>query len=266
MTTKLVPTTIKLGDIDLDVFQLPDGSYASEGLFRLAYTDVYRYGECWYWLGSDATPPIDEYRCWDWDWGAFLSLHDNKLSYLFVDPIDPEREIDEDNVEISYSPVPNDVGYVIGFCIKGHLVSDEDMYKLNRMLDGCHSGGTLNRAANKAFLLRDTEQDLPKPRSRGIAAENKSPSNQKKPSRKMPEKRSGLIYLVKLDAHLKLGFTQDLPKRLKAFQTTNARVELVKSVKGTLCREKRLHSILGSKVRELYDFEDEQRIIDAMGD
>jgi hypothetical protein len=260
-----IKVTIKLGDIELDAFQLEDGSYASPGLFRLAFTDVYRYEEFWYWLGSEVPSRIENLNCWDLIEGHCLAFEGNRLSYLSMDSVDPEREISYDNVEYFYCPVPNDVVHVIGFCIKGHLASDEDICKLTRMFDGCYSGGVLERAANRAFLLRDTGCSLPKPKVRGIASNSTDVSTTpKKPGSKISKERSGLIYLVKLDAHLKLGFTQNLSERLKAFQTTNVKVDLVKSVKGTLCREKQLHATLGSKVRELYCFEDEQKILKAM--
>jgi hypothetical protein len=265
MAIKAVQAKITLGDIILDVYQLPDGSYAAPGLFRLSDTDIYRYEEYWYWVNPDGPPALEEYRCWDWDKGAFLSLQGNRLSYLYMDPVDPERDIGDDNVEISYRPVPNDVIHAIDFCVTGRLVSEETIRKLLKMYDGCYSGDLFERAANRAFLLRDTAQDLPKSRVRGITSKDKNSSGTpKKPRVKIPKARVGVIYLAKLDGHLKLGFTQNLNKRLDSFKTTNARVELVNSVKGTLCQEKRLHSKLGSKVRELYYFEDEQKILKEM--
>jgi hypothetical protein len=74
----------------------------------------------------------------------------------------------------------------------------------------------------------------------------------------------GCIYLAKLDAHLKLGFTQNLGMRLKSFETTNVRVDLVYYIGGTFATERELHWLLGSKVRELYDLEAEDRIVEAM--
>jgi hypothetical protein len=265
MTTTATPTTIKLGDIDLGVFQLKCGSYAAPGLFRVFNTDIYRYGECWYHLGDVPPPSLGKYWGWDWDRNAFLTIMDNKLFYISVNPIDPEMDISDANVEYSWWAVPNNLEFLIDFCYTGRVLSDEVIDDLYRLLDQVRSGSYFTSLAAQSFLLRNTENDLPKPKTRGTVAKDKDVSSTpNSPRSKMPKKRTGFIYLVKLDAHLKLGFTQNINQRLDAFKTTNFRVELIKSIKGTLCQEKRLHSRLGSKVRELYEFEDEQKIVKAM--
>jgi hypothetical protein len=253
MTTKAVRATIKLGDIDLNAYHLEDGSYAALDLFRLAHTDIYRYGEYWYWLGSDVPPGIEERRCWDRRRGAFLAFQGNKFSYLYVNLVDYGREI-------SYVPVPSDLKSVIEFCVLGRLASDKAIFLLERALDYCYSCDGSSRAHHSHVLLRDTAAHL-----RNILTLPASSSTPKKSSSKRSKKSTEVIYLVKLDAHLKLGFTRNIDQRLRSFKNTNVRVELINSVEGTMQMEKRLHSILGSKARELYDFKDEQRIIEAMG-
>jgi hypothetical protein len=253
MTIKAVRATITLGDIDLSVYQLPDGKYASPELFRLYTTDIYWYQGCWYWVSPNGLPDMDAYR-WEDEREAFLAFQGNRLSYLYLDAVDDEREIGDDNVEYSYAPVPDEIYSVIRFCAFGKLLSEEVIDSLIRMLKQCHSGGFIVRQAAQALLLMDTENDL-----RRLSPKNKITNKEN-----TPKDRKGFIYLVELDAHLKLGFTQNLNQRLKSFKTTNAKVALIKSVKGTLQQEKNLHSVLGSKVRELYDLEDQQRIIEAM--
>jgi hypothetical protein len=159
--TKAVPATIKLGGTDLEVFQLRDGSYASPGLFRLYITDIYRYGECWYWLGSPP-PALEEHNYLDPKRHAFLTFQGNKLSYLHLDPVDPKREIDEDNVEHSYIPVPSDIASVIYFCDLGQILPDaEGMSELHRLFEDCHSDDKLLRRVSRQSLLRDTAIYIP---------------------------------------------------------------------------------------------------------
>lgn len=258
MATEAAQTTIKLGDISINAYQLEDGSYAAPGLLKLAHADVYSYGECWYWLGGP--PPDLEYRrYWDKKRGAFLAFQGNRLSYLYVDPADTEREI-------CYVPLLSDLQSVIDFCVLGKLFSANTLSRLRRTLDYCYSTYGIDSPLNDAFFLRNTEYI--NAHLFGLsplgAKDTKSFSTPKNHYKEVPKELSAVIYLVKLDSHLKLGFTRNLDQRLKSFRSANVRVELITSIEGTLRMERRLHSILGSKVRELYDFEDEQRIIEAM--
>jgi hypothetical protein len=79
-----------------------------------------------------------------------------------------------------------------------------------------------------------------------------------------PKNKFGRIYLVRLDSHLKLGFTRNLDKRLRRLGEASVRVELIDWVKGTSYIEKQLNSMLGGAKNGLYGFEDEQRIIGAI--
>jgi hypothetical protein len=248
MTTEPVPVTLTLGNIELNAYRLRDCSYSAPGLFRLNYTEVYRYGESWYWLGYNDVPNLENIKLPD---GGFLAFQGNKLCYRYVHPVDIKREL--------YVSLPIDIKSVIEFCVLGKTATDKAISRLGNYMERSDLGTSI-RPIYKSVVLIDTAIYLPD--VNGISLHDQNPKNLKN---KTPKNSKGYIYLVKLDAHLKLGFTRSLEARLKSFETTNAKVELIKVVRGTHRKEKKLHSELGSKIRELYDFEDEQRIIEAMG-
>jgi hypothetical protein len=258
MTTDSIKTTIRLGSIRLEVYQLEDGSYSAPGLFRLVGTCIYRYGECWYWLGYGAPPDMKDCKFWGRRGDVFLALQSNKLCHLYVNPADPEGAL--------YVPIPGDLQSVIEFCILGKLATDNVMLRLNKVLDRlCLVRKGFIPAIISGGLLEDTATYLPGVEgSAPDAKSNTTSSTTDKSKCKKSRTNTGSIYLVKLDSYLKLGFTRNLSSRLSTFKNTNVRVDLIKTVEGTLWMEKRLHSMLGSKKRELYDFDDEQRIIEAM--
>jgi hypothetical protein len=271
MTAEAVEVKIRLGSIKINAYRLKDGSYAAVSLVRLYYTDVYRYGDSWYWLGHGGTPDLTNCKFWGRRGDVSLAFQGNKLCHLYVDPTDPEGAL--------YVPIPSDLRSAIEFCTLGKLFSASAMAMLSKFLDqSCSLNRALrNRSIDSTGLLKDTAQRLPKVEDSTTDVKNNKPSSTpKQPRIEKPSSTSnkprigipigydGFIYLVKLDAHLKLGFTRNINKRLKSFETTSVRVELIESVYGTMQDEKNLHSILGSKVRELYDFKDEQRIIRAM--
>jgi hypothetical protein len=78
------------------------------------------------------------------------------------------------------------------------------------------------------------------------------------------QSRLGRIYLVRLDGHLKLGFTKNLDKRLRLLGNASAKVELVEWVDGTSYIEKQLHEMIGGGTKGFYHFDYEQTIITAM--
>jgi hypothetical protein len=278
VNTEAVKTKIKLGDIKINGYILKDGSYAASDLFRLFYTDIYRYGDGWYLLSPKGIPDVTNCKFWGRREDVFLAFQGNKLCYLYVNPADSESEL--------YVPIPCDINSAIEFCVLGKLASVSAMSSLNKVLgQSCLLNKSLqNRLINSYTLLSDTSKRLPKVKDTTLdAKKKKSSSVPSTPSIKksssvpkipsstfntripgMPIGCDGFIYLVRLDAHLKLGFTRNIDLRLKSFETTSLRVELIKSIPGSLQDEKYLHSILGSKARELYDFKDEQRIKQEM--
>jgi hypothetical protein len=152
--------TIKLGDLELNVLQLEDGSYASPGLFRLLDTPIYQYQEAWYWLGAEL-PDLRAGAARDPDLGAFIDFEGNKLAHLYMTRIDPEKAFRSDNIECSYVPVPRYIESVIRFCALGELLPDEVIDRLRYMVDEYyHSSSVLTRRCAEAILLRDTLQDL----------------------------------------------------------------------------------------------------------
>jgi hypothetical protein len=157
MTTQ---TTIKLSDIDLDVFQLPDGSYAGEGLFRLLDTSIYRYQDCWYWVSPDGLPAFEEYTHLDYRRDGYLSFDGNRLACLHFNSIEPGRDVCEEDVEFHYVPVTKYIDSVIDFCVLGELLSDEVIDQLRYMADHCNSSSALTRLSAQSILLRDTLQHL----------------------------------------------------------------------------------------------------------
>jgi hypothetical protein len=256
VNTEPIKTKIRLGDIKINGCILKDGSYAAPGLFRLTHTDIYRYGECWYWLGN-VLPDLETLRCWDTKREAFISFQGNRLSYLHLNPLGNGRES-------FHVPLLSDIESVVEFCILGRLTSDEALSRLERAFDNCYSGDEHRRALGNLFFLTDTECTRHLFESSALDNTGEASIAPGTHERKIPKGRTGFIYLVRLDAHLKLGFTRNLDKRLEAFKTTSVRVELIHYIKGTFATEKYLHSTLDSKVRELYDLEAEDIIVEAM--
>jgi hypothetical protein len=265
MTAEPTQVTLRLGNINLEAFRLEDSSYAAPGLFKLNHTSIYRYGECWYWLNDNGIPDLENCRIPSDGGDAFLVFEGNKLCYLYVNPVNQARQL--------CVPIPCDLPSVIAFCDIGKLVSNKAISSLKSSLDLCWRPRDLvHRPTYSRTLLKDTAQSLPKVEvGATVVKKKKSSSVPKRPSSTfntripgMPIGCDGFIYLVKLDAHLKLGFTRNLNTRLKSFETTSIRVELIKSIPGSLQDEQYLHSILDSKARELYDFKDEHRIKQEM--
>jgi hypothetical protein len=160
--TKAVPATIKLGDTDLEVFQLRDGSYASPGLFRLYITRIYRYQDRWYWLSPHGHPTLRDRNCWDWKRGGILNFQGNMLCYSYSNPIDPEGGVEDSNLAESYSPVPKDISAVIDFCEISDLLPDEWMSELHGLFEDCCSYDKLLRRVSRQSLLRDTAIYIPR--------------------------------------------------------------------------------------------------------
>lgn len=271
MPTESIKTKLKLGDIKINAYHLKDGSYAAPGLSRLYHTDIYRYGDSWYFLGNAGRLDLTNCKFWERNGDVFLAFQGSKLCYRYPNPVDPGSYL--------HVPIPCDINSAIEFCILGKLASGSTVTTLSKVLgQSCLLNKSLqNRLINSYTLLRDTAIRLQEAKVSTSDAKNKSKKsrctdNKRKKSRCINNNLrnehltgiQGHIYLVKLDAHLKLGFTHSPRSRMESFKTASARVELIKLVKGTLSQEKRLHSRLGSKVRELYDFEDEQRILKAM--
>jgi hypothetical protein len=162
MTTKPSKTTIKLGDTDLEVFQLPDGSYASSGLFRLYITRIYRYQDRWYWLSPHGHPAIRGLDRLDWARGVYLTFQGNMLSYFHVDPIDTERGPHDDNLAYSCSPVPKEIGAVLDFCEISDLIPDAIMSEMRRLFQDSYSTDRLILRVSRQALLRDTAMYIPR--------------------------------------------------------------------------------------------------------
>jgi hypothetical protein len=159
--TKATPATIKLGDTDLDVFQLRDGSYAALGLFRLYTTSIYRYQDQWYWLSPNGHPNLKARDRWDWNRGGILAFQGTRLCYVRVEPIDPEGGLDDSNLEDIYSPVPKEIGAVLDFCEISDLIPDDVMSEMRRLFQDSYSNDKLIRRVSRQSLLRDTAIYIP---------------------------------------------------------------------------------------------------------
>ncbi len=55
-----------------------------------------------------------------------------------------------------------------------------------------------------------------------------------------------MLYLIKSNDKLKIGYAKDIPKRLKTYKTHNLDVELLSSKEGSFTDETFLHNILKS--------------------
>jgi hypothetical protein len=160
--TKAVPVTIKLGDTDLDVFQLRDGSYAALGLFRLYTTSIYRYQDQWYWLSPNGHPTLKDRNCWDWNRHAALAFQGNRLSHLRVEPIDQKGGFDDSNLEEIYSPVPKEISAVLDFCRISDLLPDDVMSEMRSLFQDSYSTDRLILRVSRQALLRDTAMYIPR--------------------------------------------------------------------------------------------------------
>jgi hypothetical protein len=160
--TKVTPATIKLGDTDLDVFQLRDESYAALGLFRLYTTSIYRYQDQWYWLSPNGHPTLKNRDRWDWNRGGILAFQGTRLCYVRVEPIDPEGGFDDSNLEDIYSPVPKEIGAVLDFCEISDLIPDGVMSEMRRLFQDSYSTDRLILRVSRQALLRDTAMYIPR--------------------------------------------------------------------------------------------------------
>lgn len=52
-----------------------------------------------------------------------------------------------------------------------------------------------------------------------------------------------MLYLVRLDGCLKIGYSNDIPNRIKSFQTSCLNVEFIASREGTVIEEKKMHEL-----------------------
>lgn len=61
---------------------------------------------------------------------------------------------------------------------------------------------------------------------------------------------NGFVYVAKIGKHIKIGFSRDVAKRMKAFETSSAQVELLLAFPGDVGLEKRIHELLSEiKIR-----------------
>jgi hypothetical protein len=158
MTTQV---TIKLGNLELDAYQIEDGSYAAPGLFRLMDTPVYRYQDCWYWVSPDGLPALEEFTYLDYKRDGYLSFDGNKLSYLHFNSAEPGRDVCEEGVEFHYSAVSKSVGEVIEFCVKSRILSNYAILRLRKTHEQCYLGDDFfSRTVAAHDLLRNTSVSL----------------------------------------------------------------------------------------------------------
>lgn len=70
-----------------------------------------------------------------------------------------------------------------------------------------------------------------------------------------------MLYLVKLDAAYKIGYTKNLKSRMSSFKTSCVTVELLSWREGSMENEKELHNALKEYniKNELYEMNDELR-------
>jgi hypothetical protein len=161
MITMITETTIKLGTLELQGYQIEDGSYAAPGLFRLMDTPVYRYQDSWYWVSPDGLPALEEYTHWEPKVGGYLSFDKNKLTYLHLYSVKPGRHIREEGVKFLYIPVSKRVGDAIAFCAKGKLLSDYVISRLRKTHEQCYLGDDhFSRLVAAHDLLRNTTVSL----------------------------------------------------------------------------------------------------------
>jgi Meiotically up-regulated gene 113 len=62
------------------------------------------------------------------------------------------------------------------------------------------------------------------------------------------------VYLVRIGKHVKIGFSTNVTKRLKTYQTASADIQLLLSIPGDRTLEKRLHGLLSATriAREIF--------------
>ena len=61
---------------------------------------------------------------------------------------------------------------------------------------------------------------------------------------------TGFVYIAQIGKHIKIGFSRNVAKRLKAVETSATQVDLLFSVPGDMRLEKLIHNLLGEdKIR-----------------
>jgi hypothetical protein len=132
MSSKIIQTTIRFGDLELSSLQLPNTDYWSPGLFKLAGTDIYLYGDEWYWLSCRVPSALEKHTFWDSDRGGCLSVQGNRLHHIFNDPL---RGTYQHTVKISYLPIPHNLHSVLHYCSLGDRIPVAALEQLYRELD-----------------------------------------------------------------------------------------------------------------------------------
>lgn len=66
----------------------------------------------------------------------------------------------------------------------------------------------------------------------------------------MTRAEAGSVYIARIGKHIKIGFSRDVAKRLKTFETSSTDVELLLTVPGDMRLEKLIHGLLSDlKIR-----------------
>jgi hypothetical protein len=132
MTAKTIQTKIRLGDMELNALQLRSASYERPALCKLDCTDIYLYGDDWYWLHPKVPSALEKYTFHDSDRGGTLSVQGNRLSHLYIDPF---RGAYQSVVKIAYIPIPRDIHSVLHYCSLGETIPGNVMERLYAVLD-----------------------------------------------------------------------------------------------------------------------------------
>jgi hypothetical protein len=132
MTAKIIQTTIRFGDIELHALQLPNVNYGRPALFRLEFTDIYLYGDDWYWLSCKVPSALAKYTFWDSDQGGSLTVQGNRLHHVYIDPF---RGTYQHSTKISYIPISPNIHSVLHYCSVGDRIPSPILEQLYRELD-----------------------------------------------------------------------------------------------------------------------------------
>lgn len=268
---KAVRATILLGEIELDVFQMPDGSYKFQTqkgqncdikIRKLSYLPLYLVdGSEWFFY-----PEVAD-NCYRRTCEGEFSAFQNKpvvVDYHFSDDFDFDvvgyDNITESDYEvIRYSVNPTIEGIFNWLDYTDYLgIPENQVLSLHRMLAEAQTGG-LTGIISAQFLLSDAMLPLKK----GDDLENKHIIKRNTPQRGNKKKPKGYIYVCVLDGCIKVGFSTNVQRRLKSYRTSNTKVELLFTREGTLLEERLFHKKYNGGL-EKYELGRETKVIELL--
>jgi hypothetical protein len=126
------------------------------------------------------------------------------------------------------------------WAITGIGMDVDDQERVRTYLDNSLDFGTFNPEFDKSLFGSTLGKHLL------FAKVGSNENNILKPSQPK-EHKQGFIYVIQLDGCIKVGFSTDVDTRIKQFETTSMRVDLLHKVPALLSQEKEFHRLFNNK-------------------